>query len=66
MELSSIEISHADRLFACRQRVEEAVHQIIFGEKLVEFSSAEIAMAIADIADDYILAVSKQNAAAKH
>lgn len=63
MELPSADVSHADRLFACRQRVEEAVHQIIFGEKLVEFSSAEIAMAIADIADDYILTVARQNAA---
>ncbi|MDM9625521.1 hypothetical protein QTL95_06420 [Rhizobium sp. S152] len=63
MELPTIEVSHADRLFACRQKVEEAVHRIIFGEELVQFSSAEIAMAIADVADDYILTVAKQQAA---
>jgi hypothetical protein len=36
---------------------------MIFGEKQVEFSPAEIAMAIADIADDYILTLAKQNRA---
>jgi hypothetical protein len=63
MELVSLQIDHADRLVACRQKIEDAVHKIIFGEKLVEFSSAEIAMAIADVADDYILTIAKQNAA---
>jgi hypothetical protein len=63
MELVSLQIDHADRLFACRQKIEDAVHEIIFGEKLVEFSSAEIAMAIADVADDYILTIAKQKAA---
>ncbi|MDM9620602.1 hypothetical protein [Rhizobium sp. S96] len=63
MELPSIQIDHADRLYACRQKIEEAVHRIIFGEELVEFSSAEIAMAVADIADDYILSMAKKNTA---
>lgn len=63
MELRPIEISHADRLSACREKIEEAVYQIIQGEKLLDFSSTEIAMAIADIADDYILAASKRRAA---
>ncbi|MBO9127093.1 MULTISPECIES: hypothetical protein [unclassified Rhizobium] len=66
MQIPAIEISHADRLLACRQQIEEAVHQLIFGEKRVDFSPAEIAMAIADIADDYILSLSKQNRAATH
>ncbi|WP_454851968.1 hypothetical protein [Rhizobium binxianense] len=63
MELSSAQIDHADRLFICRQRIEEAVHQLIFSEKWGEFSSAEIAMAIADVADDYILKVVMQRSA---
>lgn len=66
MQIPAIEISHADRLLACRQQIEEAVHQMIFGEKQMEFSPAEIAMAIADIADDYILSLSKQNRTATH
>ncbi len=66
MQIPAIEINHADRLSACRQQIEEAVHQMIFGEKQVEFSPAEIAMAIADIADDYILTLSKQNRTATH
>ncbi|WP_342210303.1 hypothetical protein [Rhizobium sullae] len=65
MELPIIQVNHADRLFACRQKIEEAVHQIIFSERLVEFTPAEIAMAIADIADDYILTIAKQHSA-KH
>ncbi len=63
MELRPIEISHADRLSACREKLEEAVYQIIRGEKLPDFSPTEIAMAIADIADDYILEASKKRAA---
>ncbi|KQV81467.1 hypothetical protein [Rhizobium sp. Root1220] len=63
MESPSIQISHADRLSACRQKIEDAVHQIIFGDGQVEFSPAEIAMAIADIADDYILTVAKKHSA---
>jgi hypothetical protein len=39
---------------------------MIFGEKQMEYSPAEIAMAIADIADDYILSLSKLNRAATH
>ncbi len=39
---------------------------MIFGEKQMEFSPAEIAMAIADIADDYILSLSKQKRTATH
>ncbi|WP_244619049.1 hypothetical protein [Rhizobium sp. 18055] len=63
MQVPEIEISHADRLSACRQQIEEAVHKMIFGEQHVEFSPAEIAMAIADVADDYILTISKKNRA---
>ncbi|APO72409.1 hypothetical protein IE4872_PD01892 (plasmid) [Rhizobium gallicum] len=63
MELPSIQVNHADRLFACRQKIEEAVHEIIFSERLMEFSAAEIAMAVADIADDYILTIAKQKSA---
>lgn len=63
MELPAIHISHADRLSACRQEIEDAVHKIIFSNDQAEFSSAEIAMAIADIADDYILKLSKRQAA---
>ncbi|MBW9113394.1 hypothetical protein JNB88_07000 [Rhizobium cauense] len=63
MELRSIEISHADRLSACREKIEEAVYQIIHAENLPDFSPTEIAMAIADIADDYILAASRKRAA---
>jgi phosphate uptake regulator len=64
MELRPIIISHADRLSACREKIEEAVYLIIQGERPVGFSSTEIAMAIADIADDYILAASKKRVAA--
>lgn len=60
MQTSTIDTSHADRLSACRQQIEEAVHQMVFGDKHVEFSPAEIAMTIADIADDYILSIAKQ------
>ena len=63
MQLPAIEISHADRLSLCRRQIEEAVHQMIFGDKQVEFSPAEIAMAIADIADDYILTIAKRHRA---
>ncbi|APO78117.1 hypothetical protein AM571_PC00377 (plasmid) [Rhizobium etli 8C-3] len=63
MELPSIQVNHADRLFACRQKVEGAVYEIIFSERLMEFSAAEIAMAVADIADDYILSIAKQKSA---
>ena len=66
MQIPAIEINHSERLSACRQQIEEAVHQMIFGEKQVEYSPAEIAMAIADIADDYILSLSKLNRAATH
>jgi hypothetical protein len=63
MELRPIVISHADRLSACREKIEQAVYLIIQGDKLDGFSSTEIAMAIADIADDYILAASRKRAA---
>jgi hypothetical protein len=63
MQVPDVEISHAERLSACRQHIEEAVHNMIFGGKHVEFSPAEIAMAIADVADDYILTIAKKNRA---
>ena len=63
MEIPAIHSSHADRLSACRQEIEDVVHQIIFSKQKAEFSPAEIAMAIADIADDYILKLSKRQAA---
>ncbi len=63
MELRPLVISHADRLSACREKIEEAVYLIIHGDKVDGFSSTEVAMAIADIADDYILAASKMRAA---
>ncbi|MBB4166324.1 hypothetical protein [Rhizobium sp. BK538] len=63
MELRPIIINHADSLSACREKIEEAVYLIIQGEKLVGFSSTEIAMAIADIADDYILAALRKRTA---
>jgi hypothetical protein len=63
MQVPEIEISHADRLSACRQQIEAAVQKMIFGEQHVEFSPAEIAMAIADIADDYILTIVKRKRA---
>ncbi|EPE94584.1 hypothetical protein [Rhizobium grahamii] len=63
MQLRAIEISHADRLSACREKLEEAVYQIIEGNKVLDFTPTEIAMAIADIADDFILAASRKRAA---
>ncbi|MBB3319702.1 MULTISPECIES: hypothetical protein [unclassified Rhizobium] len=63
MQLRAIEVNHADRLSACREKLEEAVYQIIKGDKVLDFTPTEIAMAIADIADDYILAASRKRAA---
>ena len=63
MQLRAIEVNHADRLSACREKLEEAVYQIIKGDKVLDFTPTEIAMAIADIADDYILAASRKSAA---
>jgi len=63
MQLRAIEVNHADRLSACREKLEEAVYQIIKGDKVLDFTPTEIAMAIADIADDFILAASRKRAA---
>ncbi|EPE98707.1 MULTISPECIES: hypothetical protein [Rhizobium] len=47
--------THDQRLLDCRADVEPALHQIIRDAQQKGWAPAEVAMAIADAADDYIL-----------
>jgi hypothetical protein len=49
------EVAHDQRLLDCRADVEPALLQIIHEAKQKGWAPAEVAMAIADAADDYIL-----------
>ncbi|WP_208250395.1 hypothetical protein WGT02_11735 [Rhizobium sp. T1470] len=54
--------THDQRLLDCRADVEPALHQIIRDAKQKGWAPAEVAMAIADAADDYILLLASRKA----
>ena len=54
--------THDQRLLDCRADVEPALHQIIRDAQLKGWAPAEVAMAIADAADDSILLLASRKA----
>ncbi len=56
--------THDQRLLDCRAEVEPALHQIIKDAQQNGWAPAEVAMAIADAADDYILLLANRKATA--
>lgn len=52
--------SHAETLSDCRGALESAVMKIVSDAVSKGYSPAEAAMVVADIADDYILMLSRQ------
>lgn len=58
------ETAHDQRLLDCRAEVEPALHQIIRDAQQKGWAPAEVAMAIADAADDYILLLANRKTTA--
>ncbi|WP_160004105.1 hypothetical protein [Rhizobium sp. 18055] len=56
--------THDQRLLDCRAEVEPALHQIIREAQQNGWAAAEVAMAIADAADDYILLLANRKTTA--
>ncbi|MBB3966556.1 MULTISPECIES: hypothetical protein [Rhizobium] len=56
--------NHDQRLLDCRADVEPALHQIIREAQKNGWAAAEVAMAIADAADDYILLLANRKTTA--
>jgi hypothetical protein len=56
--------THDQRLLDCRADVEPALHQIIRDAQQNGWAAAEVAMAIADAADDYILLLANRKTTA--
>ena len=54
------EFGYDERVMICRKQIEKAVYQFIANTKVDGCDPAEVAMAIADIADDYILLLAQK------
>jgi IS30 family transposase len=57
------ELGQMKRLRDCRSEVEPALHKIILEAQQKGWQPAEVAMALADAADDFILLLANRNAA---